>query len=159
MTDALADGEYPVMVRIEDALGNVEMATWTLVVDTVAELGTTPPTITAGGHLTGTGEPGASVTLTIAGVTTVVVVAADGTWSVLLPSGFAAGTYSVNVAIRDLAGNTAENSFVVTIAPTAVLATTGSSAHSSIATALALVLVGGYLHLTAARRHRVRVRR
>ena len=159
VADELADGQYPVTVRIEDALGNIDTATWTLVVDTVAELGTAAPTVITSGDLVGTGEPGASVTVTIAGVTTVVTVASDGTWSVPMPAGLAPGTYAVNVAILDLAGNAAQNTFTITIAA-ATLPVTGSSPQSLIGAALALVLVGGYLHLTAEvqRRRPVRAR-
>jgi hypothetical protein len=145
----LVDGEHPVVVRTEDALGNVESTTWTLVVDTVAELGTTPPIATANGQLNGTGEPGASVTVTVAGVTTVVTVAADGTWSVPLPNGLAPGTHAVHVAIRDLAGNTAESTSTIVISARP-LPTTGGSTPAIAGTALLLALVGGFLHVVAA---------
>ncbi|NNE10762.1 MAG: LPXTG cell wall anchor domain-containing protein [Ilumatobacter sp.] len=156
ITDALPDGEHPVVVRIEDPIGNVENETWTLVVDTVAELGTAAPVVSGDGDLRGSGEPGATVTVTIAGAISAVLVDADGTWSVPLPSGITAGSHPVTVTIRDLAGNTAEASHTVTISP-GVLPTTGSSSAALAGAALLVSLVGGALVVGSSRRRAILV--
>ena len=56
---------------------------------------------------TGTGEPGATITLTVDGQLLTTVVAPDGTWSVTVPVALADATYPVTVTATDSLGNTA----------------------------------------------------
>ncbi|MBO9471991.1 BapA prefix-like domain-containing protein [Shimia sp. R10_1] len=114
-------GEYTTDVTITstDARGNVTTVTDALQVDTVAP----PVALNAvegdnvinaseasdGVVLSGTGEPGSSLSITFGGITQTTTVGADGNWS----SGFVAnavssGTYDTTVSIiaTDAAGNT-----------------------------------------------------
>ncbi len=119
----IAGGEYDAVVNVStvDAAGNPSSATGSFRMDTVGMV-----TITAGpiaGNdvvnaaeaasdiiLTGTTQPGSSVTVQIDGVTRTATVAADGTWTATFQAGsLRAGTYdtSVDVTATDAAGNIA----------------------------------------------------
>ncbi|MBS8227526.1 Ig-like domain-containing protein [Vannielia litorea] len=112
--------QAPVTVTATDAAGNSSQATDTLSIDT--ETGVTVNTQVEGDGiinqaeaadgliLTGTGEPGASVQVTFAGVTRPAVVDGAGNWQVAyLPGEIPAGESMANVSVTatDAAGNTA----------------------------------------------------
>ena len=115
----IAEGEYNADMTIvsTDARGNSTTITDVLVVDTVAPLAdvaavTGDDLINAaeasgGVTLTGTGEPGASISVEFQGVTQQGTVDQNGAWSFDFAS-VAAGTYTstINVSSTDAAGNT-----------------------------------------------------
>ncbi|PLR38985.1 Ig-like domain-containing protein [Chimaeribacter arupi] len=129
VSQTLADGSYPVTVSLLDAAGNTAVQTFPLV---VAASATALPTLTvlavsgdnyinqaeAAADVTVTGSStnlpaGQVVTLTLADQTFTGTVAADGTWSVVVPSAAVAalgdGTQSFTVSAADVAGNPANN--------------------------------------------------
>ncbi len=127
----LADGAYTATVTALDAAGNASTASVPLTVDTSA------PALTAvldpasdsgapGDGLTrddtptvsGTGEPGAAISVAIGGQTLTTTVAADGSWSVT-PSTLAAGPYTAAVTLTDAAGNSSAASVSLTVDPNA----------------------------------------
>ncbi|MFW1953971.1 Ig-like domain-containing protein, partial [Acinetobacter beijerinckii] len=61
---ALTDGDYTITVTATDAAGNVGTATGTLSVDTVAPNAPAIDPINAVDPITGTAEPGSTVTVT-----------------------------------------------------------------------------------------------
>ena len=104
-----------------DQAGNTATATGSVAVDTLvsnfaftSQAGGADSTINAeeaaqGLTVTGTTEPGATVTVTFAGFTRAASVAADGSWSVdyaagEIPSG--TGAYQISASSTDRAGNT-----------------------------------------------------
>ncbi len=126
----VATGEYSTGVTIvtTDARGNSSTSTDALVVDTVAPTTTLDAVETDnviskseasdGVTLSGTGEPGASVSVEFQGLTRTTTVADDGTWSVDYTSTeIAAGTYDTSVGITstDAAGNTSVASHQVRV--------------------------------------------
>jgi hypothetical protein len=129
---ALQDGNVSVSASVSDAAGNSTTATQDLWVDT------TVPVITintiAGDNIlnsaeqtqaqivsgTSTGaEAGDTVTLVVNGQTYTTTVAADGSWSVGLPSSVfssvADGSYPISVSITDKAGNTGSQNTAVLV--------------------------------------------
>ncbi len=121
-------GEYSTSVSITstDTRGNSTTTTETLVVDTV------PPQMTLmnvegdntisfaeasdGVTLQGTGEAGASMSVTFQGITRTTTVAADGSWSVDYAAGeITPGTYDADITLSstDAAGNTSTSSHSV----------------------------------------------
>jgi large repetitive protein len=118
-----------VSVTSTDLAGNTATATGTVAIDTVTSV--TVNTATVGGDgtvnaaereggvtLTGTAEAGASVEVTMAGVTKTVTATANGTWSAdftaaEVPQG--ERTANVSVTSTDLAGNTATATGTVAI--------------------------------------------
>ena len=119
----IAGGEYDAVVTATtvDAAGNPSSATGTFRMDTVGMVSISDMAIAgdnvvnateaaAGLTLTGTTQPGSSVTVEIEGVTRTATVAADGTWSATFAAGsLRAGTYDTAVAVTatDAAGNVA----------------------------------------------------
>ena len=105
-TTALADGTQALSVKATDPAGNVSPATpLPLVIDTTVAAPVISPT--NGAVISGTGEPGATVTLTD-GINTIgtAVVAADGTWSITPPNNTAVPLNTVLSATQtDVAGN------------------------------------------------------
>ena len=119
----LPGGTYDTTVTatVTDAAGNAATYTHDLHVD--LETSVTMDASTAGGDgtvnmsemtsgvsLSGTGEPGAEVVVTIAGVSRSATVGGDGSWTVQFESGtLPEGTYTAEAVavITDLAGNTA----------------------------------------------------
>lgn len=126
----IAAGEYevPVTVTATDPLGNRTVLTDTLEIDTVPH----PITFNAvtsdnavsyvesqsGLTVTGTSTAGATMTITLQGVTQTATVGSDGRWSVTYPTGTLPGgeyTATLTATTTDTAGNTstASHSFVV----------------------------------------------
>lgn len=118
----IAAGEYSASMTATttDSAGNVTTVTKTFLVDTVTSVGFTGSvagdnvvnaTEAAGGIvLTGTAQPGATVSVAWGGSTLPATVGTDGTWSVTFPGGtLAGGTYAstATVTATDAAGNTA----------------------------------------------------
>lgn len=119
----IAAGEYdaPVTVTATDASGNTDTVNGTLRVDTGTQVAidagqaggddtVNHAEAAAGLTLTGTGEPGASVSVAVEGVTRTATVAADGTWAAEFEAGaLPPGEYDTTVSVTstDAAGNTA----------------------------------------------------
>ncbi|MBN2715741.1 MAG: Ig-like domain repeat protein, partial [Deltaproteobacteria bacterium] len=106
---SMDSGDYVARVTITDMAGNVatDTVTWAVDkttsgnIDKVAVHEDSPTT-----ELDGTGEPGATVTVTLAGQKYTTTVDETGAWSVEIPTPSESGTYSVDVTITDDAGNT-----------------------------------------------------
>ncbi|HWJ65644.1 MAG TPA: Ig-like domain-containing protein [Nocardioides sp.] len=121
-TDPLADGSHTVTATQTDGAGNTSAVSEpvTIVVDTTAPAAPEITSVADGDVLddptptiSGTGEPGATVEVSIDGVVVgTAEVAADGTWSVDVTSPLADGPHTVEATQTDDAGNTS--------APTAV---------------------------------------
>ncbi|TYL48410.1 Ig-like domain-containing protein [Marinomonas sp. IMCC 4694] len=120
VTDSLADGVYRFEVSAKDAAGNqTDSVSHALTIDTVAELtgglasfsdlgqsSTDNLTKDAAPTFSGTGEAGASVSLTIGGETYTTTVNAGRDWSILVPVTLVDGAYDYQLNTVDLAGNT-----------------------------------------------------
>jgi hypothetical protein len=115
-------GEYTAAINVTatDAAGNVNSASSTLQVDTLGTVTIDPGRGAAGEsvfnsgneastlHLTGTTEPGSSVTVEIQGASYVASVGASGAWSVVVPgTGVTSGEYTTRMTVTatDAAGN------------------------------------------------------
>ncbi|MEX0305508.1 MAG: Ig-like domain-containing protein [Leisingera sp.] len=119
----IAAGEYDseVTVTATDSFGNTDTVTGTVRVDTVTTVGidagqaggddlVNNAEASAGLTLTGTGEAGATVSVTVEGVTRTAVVDSSGNWAAEFEAGsLPAGEYSTTVTVTstDEAGNTA----------------------------------------------------
>lgn len=119
----IQSGEYDaeVTATATDAFGNTETATGTIRVDTINSVAidagqsggddlVNNAEASAGVTLTGTGEPGASVSVTVEGVTRNTTVQSDGTWAAEFEAGsLPAGEYDTTVSVTstDAAGNSA----------------------------------------------------
>ncbi|WP_226554698.1 Ig-like domain-containing protein [Celeribacter naphthalenivorans] len=116
----LPSGTYDstVTATVTDAYGNAATYTHDILIDLETNLTVDGGTggdgmvnaaeMAAGVTLTGTGEAGASVTVTVEGVSRTTTVGEDGTWSVTYETGtLPEGTYSTEVTATstDLAGN------------------------------------------------------
>jgi hypothetical protein len=148
----LADGTHLVEVATQDPLGNVASSDFALEIDTVVDADTTPPNSSSDGQISGTAEPGATVTVTVGGTTTTVVVSADGTWAVPMPAGLPAGDVTVRVATVDTAGNAKVESF--TASAPQQLPTTGSEIAGFVRSGFLLAVAGAFLVLVASRPRR-----
>ena len=116
----LDEGRHEIVAEVDDGVNQAsDTVTWTLDSSTevaitapVGETSETLPTIS------GTGEPGATVTVQIdgddVGSTTV---AEDGTWTLPLTDALEEGTHDVAVSAEDPAGNIAEDSSDFEIGP------------------------------------------
>ncbi len=112
-TSALSDGEHVVTAEATDAFGNRAEDTSTFTVDTET---TVEITVATAETIEGTGEPGASVEITIDGtVVGTVVVDSEGTWVLGLDPALGPGTHEVTATSTDEAGNTATDTAVVTV--------------------------------------------
>jgi hypothetical protein len=105
---ALDDGTYAVSVTVTDPAGNIASASQDLDVDSATASTITSPGATADTTptISGTGEPGASVVVTVDGQTLAATVDASGVWSVDVPVSLDDGTYPVSVTATDTSGNT-----------------------------------------------------
>ena len=111
-----ADDVYTIIANATNPGGPTAQATSIVTIDTVTEVAITSHTdgetvdtpITS---ISGTGEPGATVTVTVGGapvacVGAPVIVAGDGTWTCTLPTPLTSGEHVISVDILDDAGNT-----------------------------------------------------
>ena len=128
-TTQIPAGEYETAIKVTatDSFGNATVITDTLVVDTVNTIGfnsvTTDNVVngaeaTAGFVISGSSQAGATVVITLQGVTKTVTAGADGKWSFDFAAGqLTAGEYTATVSATstDSAGNvkTATHSFTV----------------------------------------------
>lgn len=121
--DPLADGVYALTPRAADAAGN--RATGLAVTATVDTTAPEAPVVTYPGDgseindttptLTGTGEPGGSITVTEGGTELcTATVAEDGTWSCTTPA-LGEGEHEILVAITDAAGNGSDETTTVIV--------------------------------------------
>ncbi|MBN8615677.1 MAG: hypothetical protein J0L92_34095, partial [Deltaproteobacteria bacterium] len=109
----LTDGPYTANVTAMDADGHTATDTTSFVLDTVTSvdflqpgdqgaIGDTTP------ELSGTGEPGATVVVSMDGTAVgTVTVDAEGNWTLLVPTALTEGAHDVSVTATDAAGNTA----------------------------------------------------
>ncbi|MCB9599259.1 MAG: hypothetical protein H6720_02710 [Sandaracinus sp.] len=113
VTTALADGTHSVAATSRDAAGNMASDTSSFTVDLSTTVDITSPAIgervmTATPTISGTGEPGASVVVSVDGTEIgTVTVAGDGTWSIDVTSALAEGTHTVEATATDTLGNMA----------------------------------------------------
>ena len=125
---AAGDYEVPVRITATDLLGNQTTLDETLVIDTVPHpIGfnavTTDNLVSltetqSGLFVSGTSTAGATMSVTLQGITRIATVSLDGTWSVTYPAGtLASGEYSATLTATttDAAGNvsTATHAFLV----------------------------------------------
>ncbi|WP_206018251.1 Ig-like domain-containing protein, partial [Pseudoalteromonas sp. Z9A5] len=113
--DALAEGAYTLVLRIDDIAGNTTTLTSAGVIDTLApSVSVNVPSLTneVTPVITGTSsEANSTVSITVTGADTVVHVFdvqtdSDGNWSATPPSALAEGSYTVSVSMTDAAQNT-----------------------------------------------------
>jgi hypothetical protein len=149
LTEPLADGAHTVTATQTDAAGNESPASapTTFTVDTVAE----PPVITSPSPgaitsdttptITGTGEPGATVTVTdqTGTVLGTAVVDANGEWSLTPTTPLADGDYTITATQVDTQGNASLESspviFTVDSTAPAAPVITGPADGSTVGTA------------------------
>jgi hypothetical protein len=115
VTQTLLDGPYVVTATATDLEGNMaaDSASFTVDTETDVTIGDVDPTT---GVITGTGEPGAEVVITVDGVEVgTVTVGVDGTWS-FDGDVLGAGSHTVTATATDPAGNTATDTTTVTVA-------------------------------------------
>ncbi len=125
--DTLADGDYSATITSTDAAGNSRSTSMAVTVDTAlvlsADLSAGSDTGAAGDSVTrnplptlsGMGEPGAAIAVTVAGQLLNTVVGPDGTWSVTPTVPLADGVHSVSVSSTDPAGNSASRQMALTV--------------------------------------------
>lgn len=111
-TAVLADGEHTARAVVMDAVGNSATDTTVFVVDTQTTVSIVRPVDegTVGGPrptYTGTGEPGAAVTLSVDGTEIgTVVVGDDGRWSFAQPTDLTESAHTLTASSVDSVGNT-----------------------------------------------------
>ncbi|EXD91251.1 Ig-like domain-containing protein, partial [Acinetobacter baumannii] len=118
----LADGPHTITVTATDAAGNVGTDTGVVTVDTTAPAAPVIDPVNGTDLITGTAEPGSTVTVTYPdGSTASVVAGPDGTWTVPNP-GLNDGD-TVTAVTEDPAGNTSgpATAVVDAVAPTVAL--------------------------------------
>jgi serralysin len=112
----LAPGTHGIAAKATDPAGNSSGVSKPL---TIVTLDTTPPAVTervAGiDRLSGTGDPGATLSLTEAGTALGTAAAnSSGTWTTKLPA-LSVGSHSIVASETDIAGNTGTASLGVTV--------------------------------------------
>ncbi|MCB9616875.1 MAG: hypothetical protein H6722_30950 [Sandaracinus sp.] len=116
----LSDGSHSVVVVVMGGM-DTAMDGADFVVDTTTSVAITAPatgsaTTDTTPTLSGTGEPGAMVTVSLDGTTLdVVTVEADGTWTVEVTAELAEGMHVVVAMAMDAAGNTAMDTSIFTV--------------------------------------------
>jgi len=126
VTTELSEGPHAIVVNATDAAGNGATDTSIYTVDLSTTVAITLPTdgarvMTATPTITGTGEPGATVVVSVDGTEVgTTTVGADGTWSVAVSTALAEGPHTVSASATDTLGNTAstENDFTVDLGTT-----------------------------------------
>jgi MYXO-CTERM domain-containing protein len=114
LTSPLADGPYVVTALATDPIGNMASDSSVFSIDTVT-LVTVDDIDPGTGVISGTGEPGAEIRITVDGNEVgVVTVGSDGTWSFDGDS-LGVGTHVVDVTATDPAGNTATDTSSITV--------------------------------------------
>ncbi|MCY3303820.1 type I secretion C-terminal target domain-containing protein, partial [Acinetobacter pittii] len=102
---ALTDGPHTITVTATDAAGNAGTDTAVVTIDTTAPNAPVLDPINATDPVSGTAEPGSTVTVTYPdGTTATVVAGTDGTWSVPNPGNLVDGD-TVTATATDPAGN------------------------------------------------------
>lgn len=111
--DVLTDGSHTVIALAEDGVGNTATATSNFSVDTTTFVTIATPangsfSNQAVSTITGSGEVGGTVVLTVNGTTYAAtpVIGANGLWSVTLNAPLGDGTYTATAVITDDHGNT-----------------------------------------------------
>ncbi|EXC24740.1 beta strand repeat-containing protein, partial [Acinetobacter sp. 809848] len=103
---ALTDGPHTITVTATDAAGNAGTDTAVVTIDTTAPNAPVLDPINATDPVSGTAEPGSTVTVSFPdGTTTTVVAGTDGSWSVPNPGNLVDGD-TVTATATDPAGNT-----------------------------------------------------
>jgi uncharacterized repeat protein (TIGR01451 family) len=121
VTSVLAAGPHMIDAVATDLLGNMAMTASTFTLDTSTMVQITGPAdgatvVTRRPTLSGTGETGATVAVTIDGTSVgSAVVAADGTWTLPLTSSLSNGAHAVVATATDPAGNTATDTSSFTV--------------------------------------------
>ncbi|WP_147198929.1 Ig-like domain-containing protein [Pantoea sp. CCBC3-3-1] len=126
---ALTNGSYPLNVTVTDPAGNTATQSSTLAVDLTAPLLTVNPL--SGDNIlnaeeqsqpltvSGTAENGAAITVTLEGVDYTATAAANGQWSVAIPTAdllaLTNGDYTLTVTATDAAGNTTTQDSTLTV--------------------------------------------
>nr|WP_309501913.1 VCBS domain-containing protein [uncultured Roseovarius sp.] len=106
--EGLVDGTLTVTADVEDAAGNTLETRNDILKDTVTTV-TIDPVLVEDGvapEITGTGEPGATVTLMVNGAPYTATVQPDNTWSVTLPGTLDTGKVELSASAVDIHGNT-----------------------------------------------------
>lgn len=127
----IAGGEYAATATVTatDAVGNTATASRPVRVDTTTSVSVNPGQSggddmvsgaerAAGVSLTGRAEPGATVAVTLEGVTRTVTAGQDGAWTASFAAGeVRQGTYAASVSVRatDLAGNSATTTHALNV--------------------------------------------
>ena len=162
ITTPLTDGSYEIIATVTDAAGNTNTDTSTseVVIDTTNPI---VPTVNASitnnnmPILTGTSSaiPGELLTVTIDGATYTagdgnLVTNADGTWQLSLPAPLPDNTYTVNVIVTDMAGNSSSDTtdaelVIDTMPPLAPTVNTVVTSNSSPSISGTVTLAAGEL--------------
>ncbi len=152
VTDALPDGDHTYEVTATDIAGNTNTATGSLTIETVTTLtgGLSASSDTGSSNsddithdttpaFSGTGEPGATVVLSINDTTYNSVIDGEGKWAIAVGDELADGPYVYQIVSTDVAGNQSNINGTLTIdtstTVTASLASesdTGSSINDGI---------------------------
>ncbi|MFL1465457.1 VCBS domain-containing protein [Marinobacter sp. HN1S83] len=104
----LDDGTLTVTADVEDAEGNPATSTDTILKDTATPVAIDPVLVVEGEAptITGTGEPGAAITLDVDGETYSATVQSEGAWSVTLPDPLGTENTEISAQAVDDYGNT-----------------------------------------------------
>src|SRR5579872_3747103 len=105
--DALTDGVYPVLVSSTDQAGNIGTASGILTVNTTAPTLSVNPFAENAATITGSTDPGATVTVTVNGTSIDASVDGAGGWSADLGTITPDGTYPLQVAATNSLGTQA----------------------------------------------------
>jgi cysteine-rich repeat protein len=120
VTTPLSDGDVTVTASISTSNGDA-MTSATFTVDTETAVAITSPadgatTLDSTPNITGTGEPGATVVVTVDGVEVgTATVGEDGVWMVPITDALSNGTHTAEATATDSAGNTATDTATFTV--------------------------------------------